>query len=45
MTIATIFAFAFGYDWNKGSEETKRANYPTKIYVRKVKEDEVSKKK
>jgi len=41
---ATMFAFAFGYDWAKGIEETKRGNYPVKIYIRKVKEEEVFKK-
>jgi mRNA export factor len=42
---ATMFAYAFGYDWGKGAEEMKKAHYPVKIYVRKVKEDEAFKKK
>jgi len=38
-----MFAFAFGYDWAKGIEESKRTQYPVKIYIRKVKEEEVFK--
>lgn len=41
---ARMFAFAFGYDWGKGAEEAKKG-YPTKLYIRKVKEDEAIKKK
>jgi len=39
-----MFAFAYGYDWGKGAEEAKK-QYPVKIYIRKVKEDEAFKKK
>ena len=40
-----MFAFAMGYDYSKGFEETKKNQYPNKIYIRKVKEEEVFKKK
>jgi hypothetical protein len=39
-----MFAFAFGYDWGKGAEEAKKQQYPVKIYIRKVKEEEAFKK-
>ena len=41
---ATMFAYSFGYDWGKGAEEAKKQQYPVKIYIRKVKEDEAFKK-
>ena len=42
---ASMFAFSYGYDWGKGAEEAKKKEYPVKIYIRKVKEDEAFKKK
>jgi hypothetical protein len=39
-----MFAYSFGYDWGKGAEEAKKQQYPVKIYIRKVKEDEAFKK-
>ena len=41
---ATMFAYSFGYDWGKGAEEAKKQQYPVKIYIRKVKEDEAFKR-
>jgi hypothetical protein len=38
-----LFAYAFGYDWGKGAEEAKRQQYPVKLYVRKLKNDEAFK--
>lgn len=40
-----MFAFALGYDYSKGIEETKKTQYPVKLYVRRIKEEEVFKKK
>lgn len=34
---------AYGYDWGKGAEEAKK-NYPIRIFIRKVKEEDVYKK-
>ena len=42
---ATLFAYAYGYDWGKGAEEATKQSYPVKLYIRKVKEDEAFKKK
>jgi len=42
---ATLFAYAYGYDWGKGAEEAKKNNYPVKLYIRKVKDEEAIKKK
>lgn len=44
LLIASLFAFAFGQDYSKGCEDAKKNMFPVKIYVRKVKEDEVYKK-
>lgn len=40
---AQYFAWALGYDWGKGAEEAKRG-CPTRLFVRKVKEDEAFKR-
>jgi hypothetical protein len=39
-----LFAFAFGYDWGKGTEEGKKSQYPVRLFIRKVKEEEAYKK-
>jgi len=36
---AALFAYAYGYDYGKGLEEGKKG-YQTKLYIRKVKDDE-----
>eukprot|EP00347_Sterkiella_histriomuscorum_P017243 403350135 len=41
---AQQFAYAYGYDWGKGAEESKKG-YPVKLVIRKVQESEVIKKK
>eukprot|EP00347_Sterkiella_histriomuscorum_P013043 403366232 len=41
---AQQFAYAYGYDWGKGAEESKKG-YPTKLVIRKVQENEVLGKK
>ena len=41
---ATQFAFSFGYDWGKGAEESKK-QFNIKLFIRKVQENEVFKKK
>jgi mRNA export factor len=41
---AQLFAFAFGYDWGKGAEEVKKTQFPVKLFVRKVKDEEAFKK-
>jgi mRNA export factor len=40
---AKMYAFAIGYDWGKGAEESKKG-YPVKLYIRKVKDEEAFKK-
>jgi len=40
---ASLLAFAYGYDYSKGYEESKKNQYPVKIYIRKMKQDEVFK--
>lgn len=42
---ASLLAFAYGYDYGKGAEGAKEKQFSVKIYVRKIKEDEVIKKK
>ena len=42
--IATMFVYAYGYDWNKGAEESKR-NYPVRLVLRRVQDGEAFKKK
>jgi hypothetical protein len=39
-----LFAFAFGNDWGKGAEESKKSQYPVRLFIRKVKEEEAFKK-
>eukprot|EP00349_Pseudokeronopsis_sp_Brazil_P004957 CAMPEP_0202961206 /NCGR_PEP_ID=MMETSP1396-20130829/5266_1 /ASSEMBLY_ACC=CAM_ASM_000872 /TAXON_ID= /ORGANISM="Pseudokeronopsis sp., Strain Brazil" /LENGTH=162 /DNA_ID=CAMNT_0049680863 /DNA_START=665 /DNA_END=1153 /DNA_ORIENTATION=+ len=38
-----LLAFAYGYDYGKGFEEQKKQKYPVKVYIRKMKQDEVFK--
>ena len=42
---AALFAYAYGEDWGKGAEEAKKQNYPVKLFIRKVKDDEAIKRK
>ena len=42
---ATLFAFAYGYDWGKGAEDAKKQPNIVKLFVRKVKDEEAFKKK